>query len=96
MQLFQFKIKKKNTALAKMFNIKLTFTIDCLKFWFQKHKILELAEETKLNFRENNPQTNETLCSIFDFPLKPRVKTGWAEDVFKAEYLFLENIYSQR
>ena len=53
-------------------------------------------KETKLNFRENNPQTNETLCSICDFPLKPRVKTGWAEDVFKAEYLFLENIYSQR
>ena len=93
---FSVQNRKNNTALAEMFNIKLKFTVDCLKLWFQKHKVLELNEETKLNFRENNPQTNETLCCLCDFPLNPRVKNGWAEYVFKAEYLFLENIFSQK
>ena len=79
-----------------MFNIKLKFIVDCLKLWFQKHKVLELNEETKLNFRENNLQTNETLCCLCDFALNPGVKIGWTEHVFKAEYLFLENIFCQR
>ena len=63
---------------------------------FQKHKVLELNEETKLNFRENDPQANETLCCLCDFPLNPRLKNGWAKHVFKAEFFFLENIFSQK
>ena len=79
-----------------MFNIELKFTGDCLKLWFQKHKVLELNEETKLNFRENDPQANETLCFLCYFPLNPRLKNGWAEHVFKAKYFVLENIFSQK
>ena len=83
-------------ALAEMFNIELKFTADCLKSWFQHQKVLKLDEETKMDFRTLNPQTNETICTICYFPLNPRVENGWAEHVFKAEYLFLENIFSQR
>ena len=93
---FSVQNRENNTVLAEMFNIELKFTGDCLKLWFQKHKVLELNEETKLNFRENDPQANETLCCLCDFPLNPRLKNGWAEHVFKAEYFFLENIFSQK
>ena len=40
--------KKDNTALAEMFNIELRFTVDCLKFWFQRNlKKNELFEEQR-------------------------------------------------
>ena len=29
--------RNKNTALAEMFSIELKFTVDCLKFWFNKN-----------------------------------------------------------
>ena len=39
------KNKKDNSALTEMFNIKLKFTVDCLKFWFKKNmKQIELDE----------------------------------------------------
>ena len=42
------KIKKDNTALAEMFSIELKFTVDCLKFWFQRNlKKNELDEEQR-------------------------------------------------
>ena len=44
-----------------------------------------------LDFKAN---THQTIYSICDFPLNPRESNGWAEHIFKAEYLFLENIYS--
>ena len=91
---FSFQNRENNTVLAEMFSIELKFTIDCLKFWFQKnHKILELEIDFKMEFKQNNPITNETLCCLCDFPLEPRAKNGWADHVFKAEHLFLENIY---
>ena len=34
------------------------------------------------------------MCCLCDFPLEPRAKNGWADHAFKAEHLFLENIYS--
>ena len=47
-----------------------------------------------MDFRAN---THQTICTICDFPLNPREKSGLAEHIFiKAEYLFLENIYSQK
>ena len=49
-----------------------------------------------MDFRTLNPQTNETICTIYDFPLNPRVENGWVEHIFKAEYLFLGNIFSQK
>ena len=38
-----------------------------------------------MEFKQNNPLTNETLCCLCDFPMDP-----------KAEHLFLENIYTQK
>ena len=56
---FSFQNREKNTTLAEMFSIELKFTIDCLKFWFQKnHKILELEIDFKMEFKQNNPITN--------------------------------------
>ena len=83
-------------ALAEMFNIELKFTVDCLKSWFKHQKVLKLDEETKMDFRTLSPQTNETICTICNFPLNPGVENGWADHIFKAEYLFLENIFSQK
>ena len=94
---FQFKIEEKNTALAEKFSIELKFTADCLKVWFQKnHKILELKIDFKTEFKQNNPLTKKTLCCLCDFPMDPRAEKGWTNHVFKAEHLFLENIYAQK
>ena len=74
---FSVQNREKNTALAEMFSIELKFTIDCLKFGFQKnHKILELEIDFKMEFKQNNPITNETLCCLCDFSLEPRAKNG--------------------
>ena len=40
-----------------MFNIELKFTVDCLKFWFNKNKkVLELGENLKDEFLKNISQ----------------------------------------
>ena len=74
-----------------MFNVELKFTVDCLKFWFGKNKkVLELIEEQKHDFLQNNkPET----CCISDFPIESRVPKRWFEDICKAEHLFSENVY---
>ena len=80
-----------------MFSIELKFIINCLKFWFQKnHQILELEIDFKMEFKQNNPLTNETLCCLCGFPMDPRAENRWANHAFKAEDLFLENIYTQK
>ena len=89
--------REKNTALAEMFSIELKFTVDCVKFWFSENdKVLELDVDYKQEFKDNNVLTAETLCCICDFPINSRAKNGWANHVFKAEYLFLENIYTKK
>ena len=90
------KQKEKNTALAEMFSVELKFTIDCLKSWFQKnHKISEIDIDQKLEFIRKNPVKKDSLCCLCDFPIDPKVEKGWLDHVIKAEYLFLENIYSE-
>ena len=80
-----------------MFNVELKFTVDCIKNWFSKnHKVWELDVDQKKDFRDNNSFTPETLCCLCDFPMKARAENGWAMHVFKAEHLFLENIYSEK
>ena len=80
-----------------MFSIELKFTVDCLKFCFQRnHKIIELDVDENEEFRRNNLLTKQTLCCLCDFPIEPRAENGWAQHVFKAEHLFLENIYSKK
>lgn len=80
-----------------MFSTELKFTVDCWKFWFtKKHKVLNLELELKAEFKQNNPLTKETLCCLCDFPIDPRAKNGCVDYVFKAERLFLENLYSEK
>ena len=81
------KNKKDNTALAEMFSIDLKFTVDCLKFWFQRNlKKNELDEEQRDEFIRNTPKKT---CCICDFPIKSRAENGCFDHVCKAEYLFL-------
>ena len=40
--------------------------------------------------------TKQTLCCLCNFLIEPRAENGWAEHVFKAGYLFLENIYPDK
>ena len=94
---FSVQNREKNTALAEMFSIELKFTVDCLKFWFQKNrKVIELSVEEKAYYKQKNSKTKETICCLCDFPLQARAKNGWCDHVFKAEHLFLENIYSEK
>ena len=59
---FSVQNKEKNTVLAEMFNIKLKFTVDCLKFWFQEnHQILEIVIEYKSNFKQKKSFTRINL-----------------------------------
>ena len=89
--------REKNTALAEMFSVELKFTTDCLKSWFsRKHKVLDIEIEQKSEFIKSNPMKKNNLCSICDFPLVPKAPNGWADHVFRSEYLFLENIYSEK
>ena len=83
--------RKENTAPAEMFSIELKFTVDCLKFWFERNrKALEITEQQRLEFTENNAKKTWCIC---DFPIQSRTDKGWFKHVCKAEYLFLENIF---
>ena len=82
--------KKDNRALAEIFNIELKFTVDCLKFWFERNlKQNELDEEQKDEFIRDTPKKT---CCICDFPIQSRAEHGWFERVCKAKYLLLQNI----
>ena len=49
--------KKENTSLAEMFSIELKFTVDCIKFWFEKNlKQNELDAVKRNQFIENTPK----------------------------------------
>ena len=80
-----------------MFSVELKFNTDCLKNWFsRKHKVLDVELEQKSKFIKNNAMKKNNLCCICDFPLDPKAPNGWADHVFRSEYLFLENIYSEK
>ena len=82
-----------------MFSIELKFTVDCLKFWFKRaHKInnLELRLEDKNEFIQKNKKTDATFCCLCNFFIESRATNGWSSHVFRAEHLFLENIYSEK
>ena len=50
---FSVQNREKNTALAELFSIELKFTIDCLKFWFEKRKqIIEIEVDFKSEFKQ--------------------------------------------
>ena len=81
-----------------MFSVKLKFTINTLKLWFEKimkQRFVDLHYQKKIDFRKQHPITEETLCSICDFPLNPQAKRGWLDHVMESEYLFLNNIYHE-
>ena len=81
-----------------MFSIELKFIIDTLKLWFEKiikQRFVDLECQKKIDFRKQHPITEETLCSICDFPLNPQAKGVWLDHVIESEYLFLNNIYDK-
>ena len=86
--------KTRETALAEMFNNELKFTVDSLKYWFDRNKkVLEFDEDQKHDFLKNNkPKT----CCICDFPIESRAPKGWFEHICRAEHLFLENVFDAR
>ena len=90
--------REKCTSLAEMFSVKLKFTINTIKLWFEKimkQRFVDLHYQKKIDFRKQHPITEETLCSICDFPLNPQAKRGWLDHVMESEYLFLNNIYHE-
>ena len=77
-----------------MFSIELKFTVDCLQFWYKRNlEQIELDEYVRDEFIRN---TRKKTCCICDFPIKSRAQNGWFNHVCKAEYLFLENIFSAK
>ena len=94
MQHWQSKKKKDNSAFAEVFSIELKFTVNCLKFWFQRNmKQIELDEYVRDEFIRNTPKKTYCIC---DFPIKSRAENGWFNHVCKAEYLLLGNIFSAK
>ena len=77
-----------------MFNIELKFTVDSLKYWFDRNKkVLEFDDDQKHDFLKNNkPKT----CCICDFPIESRAPKGWFEHICRAEHLFLENVFDAK
>ena len=85
---------EENTSLAEIFSIELKFTVDCLKFWFERNrKVLEISEHQRIQFTKNNVKTT---CCIYDFPIQSRADKGWFEHVCKAEYMLLENVFGSK
>ena len=96
---FSVQHREQNTALAEMFSVELKFIVVCLEFWFYKtHKIynLELKLEEKIDFVQQHPKNKDTVCCLCNFPIDSRTLNGWSNHAFRAEHLFLENIYSER
>lgn len=94
MQPLLFKNREKNTALSEMFSIELKFTVERLKSWFNRyHKVLEVKRLDIIIFMRVNPNKENTICCLCDFPLNSRAENEWSQHVFKAEYLFLANIF---
>ena len=85
--------RSRETALAEMFNIELKFTVDCLRKWTDKNKVLELDEKQKNDYMQNNKRGT---CYICDFPMESRAPNGWFENVCRGEHLFLENLYKTK
>ena len=80
--------KEKCTSLAEINCIELKFTIDSIELWFNKiikPRFFEIQYSQKEHFRQKNPITNQTLCSICDFPMDPQADNGWLDHVIKAE-----------
>ena len=80
-----------------MYSVELKFTVGCLKSWFDRnHKVLEVKRIDKIIFVCDNPKKENINCCLCDFSLESRAKNKWRQHVFKAEYIFLENIYSAK
>ena len=73
MQHWQSKIKKDSSELAEMFSIELKFTIDCLKFWYNRNlKQTEPNENLKDEFIQNTPKKHVAFA-IFRLKVKQRM-----------------------
>ena len=88
--------REKCTSLAEMLSVELKFTVDTLKAWFNKiikPKFFDLDYNKKDDWRKKNPLTNDTVCTICEFPIDSYAENGWFDHVVNSEHLFLRNIY---
>ena len=66
------KNKKDSSALAEMFSIEFKFTIDCLKFWYNRNlKQIEFDKNLNDEFIQNTPKKT---CCTCDFPIKSKTE----------------------
>ena len=78
--------RKENTAATDMFSIELKFTVDCLKFWFERNrKVSEITEQQRLEVTKNNAKKT---CCICDFPIQSRADKSWFKHVCKQNICF--------
>ena len=91
-------------SIGKMFSIEIKFASDCLLKWFySKHKKLELSINEKKEFETKNPIDWENgLCEICTFPLdvtpseKPNnEKMSYLDFIIQKEHKFLRNVLSE-
>ena len=86
---FSVENREKNTALGEMFSIELKFTVDWLKFWFERNlKVLEVQLEDKMIFKSLNPKQKDTICCLCDFPLDSTAENGWKQHVLRQNIFF--------
>ena len=72
-----------------MFSIELKFTVDWLKFWFERNlKVLEVQLEDKMIFKSLNPKQKDTVCCLCDFPLDSTAENGWKQHVLRQNIFF--------
>ena len=57
---------------------------------------MDIEIDQKTEYIKKNPPKKEDLCCLCDFPMDTRAKNGWAEHAFRAEHLFLDNIYTEK
>ena len=81
--------RTRENAMAEMFNIELKFTVDCLKKWIDRNKVLELNEKSKKDYIQNN---KPSICCIYDFSMDSRASNGWFEHICKESLRFQRNV----
>ena len=96
--------KSKKNAISEMFSIELKFASDCLLKWFySKHKKIELSLNEKKNYEIRNPIDWENgVCKICTFPLdvKPSEEVNnkimtYGDFIIQKEHKFLRNVLSR-
>ena len=95
-------------AVSEMFCTEIKFATDCLLRWYNsKYKQLELNEDKKSKYEQENPADwDDDVCFFCKFPLQTNPllyekedenekKMTYGEFVIKKEHMFLRNVFSK-